>query len=199
MFDFEVQHIPVRKYTGTDELSWRPLTAADIKAAETETDTDDFILAELISFRVSSIFLDESTPILADKYSDNSWKIATYLRTMRRPPEMTTKEFNLFKMNAIKFKVQDNHLFCQNSKNVPMRRLVDDPVERQTILQQLHDENGYKRREGTYQQVADQYWWDDFLVEFKSYIQSCEECQRRDLSRPQEALPPSGYLFCGKK
>ena len=71
---------------------------------------------------------------------------------------MDTKEFNAFKKKAVKFKVQDNHFFCRNSKNVPMRRVVDNPVEQQTILQQLHDESGHKEREGTYRRIADQYW-----------------------------------------
>ncbi len=105
LFDFEVQHIPGRRHTAADGLSGRPPTAADKAEAETEADIDDFILAELNSLRVLPISPDEPTPILADKYSDNSWKIATYLTSMRRPPEMTTKEFNTFKMKAIKFNV----------------------------------------------------------------------------------------------
>lgn len=70
---------------------------------------------------------------------------------------MSIKEFNAFNKQAVKFKVQDNHLFRQNSKNVPMRRVVDNPIERQTILQQLHDESGHKGQEGTYRRVADRY------------------------------------------
>ena len=150
MFDFEVRNILGRKHTVEDGLSRRPPTSADMAEAETETEIDDFILAELNSLRVLPISLNERTPILADKYSENSRKIATYLTTIRRPLEITTKEFNAFKKKAIQFKFQDNHLFCRNSKNVPMRLVVDNPVERQTILQQLHDKSGHKRREGTY-------------------------------------------------
>ncbi len=95
---------------------------------------------------------------------------------------MTTKEFNTFKKKAIKFKVQENHLFYQKSKNVPMHRVVDDLVERQTNVQQLNDESGDKGQEGTYRRVAERYWWDNLHAEVKSYIQSCEECQRRDHS-----------------
>ena len=74
---------------------------------------------------------------------------------------MNTKEFNAFKKKAVKFKVQDSHVFRRNSKNDPMRRVVDDPTERQNILQQLHDESDHKGREGTYRRVADRYWWDN--------------------------------------
>ena len=118
---------------------------------------------------------------------------------MPRQSEMTTKEFSVFKKKSIKFKVQDNHLFRRNSKNVPMRRVVDDLVERQTILQQLHDESGHKGREGTYRRVADRYWCDNLHAEVKSYIQSYEECQRRDFSRPEEALHPTWVSFLWQK
>ncbi len=176
LFDFEVRHIPGRKYTAADELSRRPPTAFDKAEAETETDIDDFILAELNSLRVSPISSEKPTPILADKYSYNSWKIATYLTKTHRPTEMTTKEFNAFKKKAINFKVEDNHLFRRNCKNLLMRRVVDDLVDRQTIFQQLNDKSGHKGREGNYRQVADRYWWDNLHAEVKSYIQSCEEC-----------------------
>ena len=39
--------------------------------------------------------------------------------------------------------------------------------------------------------MADRYWWDNLHAEFKSYVQSCEECQHDDLSRPEEALHPT--------
>ncbi len=104
-----------------DGLSRRPPTAIDFAEAEIEEDIDDFIFYELNNFRFSPISLDKPTPILADNYSDDSWKIVTYLTTLRRPPEMNAKEFNAFKKKTVKFKVQDNHLFCRNSKNLPMR------------------------------------------------------------------------------
>lgn len=63
---------------------------------------------------------------------------------------MSKKEFNQFKKQAIKFKVKDNHLFQQNSKNVPIHCVVNNFTERQTILEQLHNKSGYKGRESTY-------------------------------------------------
>ena len=39
-----------------------------------------------------------------------------------------------------------------------MRHVIDKHVERQTILQQLHDESSHKGRESTYRRVADRYW-----------------------------------------
>ena len=102
----------------------------DLAEAEAKTDINDFILTELNSLRVSPISPDKAIPILANGYSDYSQKIATYLTTLRRPEEMNSKEFSAFKKKPLKFKVQDNLLFQRNSKNVPMRCVVNDPIER---------------------------------------------------------------------
>ncbi len=83
LFDFEVRHIPGRKHSAADGLFCRLPTTSDLAEAEVEEDIDDFILAELNSLRVSPISLDEPTPFLADNYSDDSKKIATYLTTLR--------------------------------------------------------------------------------------------------------------------
>lgn len=84
--------------------------------------------------QVSPISLDKLTPILVDNYSDYSSKIANYLITLRCLSEINIKEFNAFKTKAVRFKVQDNHFFCRNNKNVSMRRVVNDLTERQTIF-----------------------------------------------------------------
>ena len=54
--------------------------------------------------------------------------------------------------------MQNNHLFQRNYKNMPRHCAIDDLIEWQTILQQLHNESGLKKQKGTYQQVVDRYW-----------------------------------------
>lgn len=68
--------------------------------------------------------------------------------TLQRPANLITKEFNAFKKQALKFKVQGNYFIQLNSKIVSMHHIVDNRIEHQTILQQLHDESSYKRQEG---------------------------------------------------
>lgn len=76
--------------------------------------------------------------------------------------------------------IQDNHLFRQNSKNVPICRAVDHPVERQNFLQQLFNESGHKGRKGTYPRVVDQYWWDNLHTKINSYVHLGKEFQHRE-------------------
>ena len=125
-------------------------TKLELAEAEADPDIEDFILAELNCLRVSPVSIHQETLVLQDGYSDLSRKIITYLTKLRKPSEMNSKEFNTFEKQAFTFKVQDQHLFRRNSKNVPMRRVIDRLVERQTILQKLHDESGHKGRESRY-------------------------------------------------
>ncbi len=72
-------------------------------------------------------------------------------------------------------------------------------MERQTILKQLYNESSHKRREKTYRRVADRYWWDKLYAELKMYLQTCEECQRRDPSQSKEALHPTWVAVLWQK
>lgn len=94
-----------------DRLSWRPFNRASIVKAKAKKNIDDFSFTELNGLRVSSIYFDDPTLILTDKYLDNYWKIAIYLTILHQSPEIDIKEFNTFKKKAVKFKVQDKHFF----------------------------------------------------------------------------------------
>ena len=169
LFDFDVKHVAGKKHTAADGLSRKPVTEEDIRERENEQDIEDFIDMELGSLRIAPISLADDEPLEAG-YSEKSRQIATYLTSLRRPPEMGRKEFQKFKKEAIRYCVRERHLFRRNNKNVPMRRVVDDDKERQEIIEQLHDESGHKGREGTYRRIADRYWWEDLHAHVKAYV-----------------------------
>jgi hypothetical protein len=84
-----------------------------------------------------------------------------------------------FKGNALKFMVHDGHLFRRASKNVPLRRVVDDEGDRGRILKALHEDCGHQGREGTYRR------------DIAGYCRSCAACQLRAPNREDEALHPT--------
>jgi cell shape-determining protein MreC len=96
--------------------------------------------------RVFSISIVEkkSSFILIFEYFEKFQKIVVYLFTFRKFFEMSLKEFNKFKKKAFKFKLQRNQFFRRNSKNVFMKRMIDDLEKRQRILKQFHDENDHR-------------------------------------------------------
>lgn len=92
------------------------------------------ILAELNCLQVLLIFLNKPTIILGDLYLDDFKKMAIYFTTLRQLPQKTIKKFNVFKKKAIKFKVEGNLLFCRNNKNISVRQVINDFIEKHTIL-----------------------------------------------------------------
>lgn len=70
---------------------------------------------------------------------------------------MLFKKFSTFKKNALTFKIQNDHLFKRNSKNVLLRKVIDDMQKRLRILKHLHDESEYRDREDTYKRITDRY------------------------------------------
>ena len=196
LFDFEVKHVPGRKHTAADGLSRRPAAAHEVEDLE---DIDDFIAAELNSIRINPMALDTSISPLHEGYSEKSVQIAFYLTTFQKPTGMTLKEFNQFKKKALRYKVQDRHLFRRNSKNVPLRRVIDRQADKDRILQHLHDESGHRGQEGTYRRIADRYWWDNLYADVKTYLRTCPECQKRDPTRIEEVLHPTYVSFLFQK
>jgi hypothetical protein len=108
-----------------------------------------------------SIAKEKLFSILIFEYFEKSQKIVVYLFTLRKFFEMSLKEFNKFKKKALKFKLQKNQLFRRNSKNVLMRRMINDFEERQRILKQLHNESDHRDKENIYKRINDRYWWND--------------------------------------
>jgi hypothetical protein len=90
---------------------------------------------QLDCVRVFSVSIDdEFSFILASDYFKKFQKIVVYLFILRKSAEMNQKELNMFKKKALKFKLQSDQLFRRNSKNVLLRRIIDDLKEQQLIL-----------------------------------------------------------------
>jgi len=191
LFDFVVRHVPGHKHTAADGLSRRPRTESDDIDEANEVDIDDFVEAELNAFRLAPVRLvgnndanvandGPTADLLNDGYSDESWEIARFLTTLKKPQGMNRNQFRAFKRKALHYAVTDGELYRIAGKNIPKRLVVDSEEQRQEILQSIHDKSGHKGRESTYRRVADRYYWEGCYNDAKSYVASCSECQHRD-------------------
>ncbi len=104
-----------------------------------------------------SIAKEEQSFILISEYFEKSQKIVVYLFTSRKFFEMSLKEFNKFKKKILRFKFQRNQFFRRNSKNVFMKRMIDNLEKRQRILKQLHDESDHRDKKNIYKRIVDCY------------------------------------------
>ncbi len=135
-----------------------------------------------------SIAKKEQSFILISEYFEKSQKIVVYLLTLRKLFEMSLKEFNKFKKKILRFKFQKNQLFRRNSKNVLMKRVIDNFEERQWILKQLYDENNHRDKKNIYKKIIDRYWWNDLYDDAQKYVKICSQCQMRNLIKEEKAF-----------
>ena len=68
----------------------------DIDEANEGLDIDDFIDAEINAFQVMPVVAehqDEDASLLEDGYSEESWQIARFLTSLKRPEGLSRAEF----------------------------------------------------------------------------------------------------------
>ena len=101
---------------------------------------------------------------------------------------MTIKEFKSFKRKAVKFKIEDRLLFRRLSKNVPLRKVVDNKEYQKEVVRQIYNENRHRRKEGTYTKVLARYQWPGLYKTVKKYTGEYPKCQEYLYKREEEAL-----------
>ncbi len=201
LFDFEIRYVLDIKHIAANDLFKKSSSFNDLKKVAEEKNIDDWVNIQLDCVRVFSVSIveEESSFILASEYSEKSQKIAVYLFTLRKSSEMTLKKFNKFKKKVLKFKLQKDQFFRRNSKNVSMRRMIDNLDERQRILKQLHDENDYWDEKNIYKRIIDRYWWNDLYDDAQKYVKICSQCQMRNSIKKEETLHFIWMTFLWKK
>ncbi len=190
LFDFEVRHVLDIKHIIADDLFKKSSSFNDFKKVAEKKNIDDWVNTQLDCMRVFfvSAAKDESFSILTFEYFEKSQKIVVYLFTLRKSSEMSLKEFNKFKKKVLRFKLQKDQFFRRNSKNVFIKRVIDDFEKRQRILKQFHDENDHRNKKNIYKRIIDRYWWNDLYDDAQKYVKICSQCQMRDSIKEEETF-----------
>ena len=167
---------------------------------EDEEDIDDFIDSELNVVKVLTSEVEDGTEnILEPEYSEEHQRIARYLVSLQKPTGMSRSEFREFKRKALRYLVQGSHLFRRQGRNIPLRRVIDSLEERKRIMSSLHEESGHRGREGTYNKIAQRYWWVGLYEDVKKHVKTCGPCQFRDPKRRIEELHPTWVSILWEK
>ena len=67
-------------------------------------------------------------------------------------------EFEKLIKESRNYLLSNGYLFRQNKKGMPPRRVIVKVEDQRNILNALHDESGYRGREGIYKKISLQYW-----------------------------------------
>jgi hypothetical protein len=157
LFSFDVKHVSKKKHITANELSRRSVTKTKIKIESRELDIDDFIDAKLNFLCLYSISINDDELILNASYSDKNQKIVIYLTFLRRSIKMIVKEFRVFKNKILRFRVEREHLFRRNNKNVSSRRVVNRLKNKFHIIQKLYDESEHRNKKDIYRRITNRY------------------------------------------
>jgi hypothetical protein len=81
------------------------------------------------------------------------------------------------------------------------RRVIEDPKERERILNALNEEptGGHRGITATFNKTFNLYYWPRLFDPVKKHCSSCDACQRRDLIRPQEPMHPTWSINAWRK
>ena len=147
LFDFDVKHISKKKHDAADDLFKRFFTKKNLKKTINESNIKNFIKIELNCVRIFSIsIVDELFFRENEKYNQKNIEIITYLFYLKKSERMSRKKFNIFKTKIMRYKIQNDHFFRKNNKNVSLRKIIDAFENRLWIIHQLQNEIDHKKK-----------------------------------------------------
>jgi hypothetical protein len=143
--------------------------------------TDDSAKAE--SHETSYAIVPRSD--LAQKADDRLQLVREWHTTLRRPSEVTEKEYEPFLRYCTEFFLSGDRLWRKDHKGE--HKLVVPQHRRLFIISSAHDDTGHRGYFATNSIIALRYWWPFMGNDIAWFIKTCHMCQTR---RTQNVLIP---------
>src|SRR6266498_391456 len=120
---------------------------------------------------------------------DTYYRLLQYLDDLVLPADLQSSQLRNFKNKAKGYLVRNGILYKRNSRN-PQRPLrVIRPSEVEMILYNFHEDPlaGHFGFTETFRAIKEKYFWPQMGDNIKTYVQSCDICQKRQ--RPLRTEP----------
>lgn len=187
LFDFTLVHVPATRFRGPDGLSRRePLDE------EREDFNDDFLddIALLASIPAQASCLQAHTFAAAITGQDEKLRqIWRFLVSLEVPQDLSQQARKRFVKRALEFFLQDSLMYKRNHGH-PLR-VVLETEKRVQIMTQAHEELGHRGEFAVYEQLKKRFYWPHMRAHVRHHIQSCHQCQIRDVKRIELPLTVS--------
>ncbi|KAF1934650.1 hypothetical protein EJ02DRAFT_300301, partial [Clathrospora elynae] len=89
---------------------------------------------------------------------------------------------------ALNFFVRDGYLFRKTTRNIAIRRVVDDHDLQTAAIWDIHRQIGHRGVNAVFTMLAQRYWWKDMHADVRSKLAACPECQYRSSKRMVDML-----------
>ncbi|THH14737.1 hypothetical protein EUX98_g9572, partial [Antrodiella citrinella] len=117
--------------------------------------------------------------------------IKAYLKDGSIPEEyQDSPKRRSFIGKANRYIVKDERLW-RLSKTAFPRLVITDPIRREQIIAEAHNDAGHRGREATYKRVSDRFYFPGLYDKIAYFIRSCNVCQRRSRTKPIVPLRPT--------
>jgi hypothetical protein len=126
---------------------------------------------EAVDYEIKSVDMDECP----EKYR----MIIQYLSSLKRPDGVTDDMFKKIRQWSYKYFLKNDRMWMRKGRDRMPVRIIWKRKEIDSILQQIHDYNGHRGVEATFNKVKERFYWKDYYKDVKAtsrvanYVNGC--------------------------